>query len=157
MKKYASFLSFIIIAAVTYWSFSDMIPSYQENRAVTETEFSIDNALSHLKEISKTTHYTGSENHLEVQNYIVNELTKLGLQPEIQQQVAINNKWRAATNNANIIATIKGREKGKSLVLLTHYDSNPHSSLGASDAGSGVVSILESVRAFFSKKRNPKK
>ena len=156
MKKYASFLSFIIIAAVTYWSFSDMIPSYQENRAVTETEFSIDNALSHLKEISKTTHYTGSENHLEVQNYIVNELTKLGLQPEIQQQVAINNKWRAATNNANIIATIKGREKGKSLVLLTHYDSNPHSSLGASDAGSGVVSILESVRAFLAKNETPK-
>jgi hypothetical protein len=156
MKKYASFLSFIIIAAVTYWSFSDMIPSYQENRAVTETEFSIDNALSHLKEISKTAHYTGSENHLEVQNYIVNELTKLGLQPEIQQQVAINNKWRAATNNANIIATIKGREKGKSLVLLTHYDSNPHSSLGASDAGSGVVTILASVRAFLAKNETPK-
>ena len=156
MKKYAPLFSFFIIIAVIYWSFSDMIPSYKENKTVTETEFSIDNALTHLKEISKTAHYTGSENHLEVQNYIVNELTKLGLTPEIQEQVAINNKWRAATNNANIIATIKGSEKGKSLVLLTHYDSNPHSSLGASDAGSGVVTILESVRAFLAKNQTPK-
>ena len=156
MKKYASILSFIVIIAVAYWSFSDMIPSYKENKIVTKTEFSIDNALAHLKEISKTAHYTGSENHLEVQNYIVNELTKLGLSPEIQHQVAINNKWRAATNNANIIATIKGSENGKSLVLLSHYDSNPHSSLGASDAGSGVVTILESVRAFLAKNETPK-
>jgi Zn-dependent M28 family amino/carboxypeptidase len=42
------------------------------------------------------------------------------------------------------------------LVLLSHYDSNPHSSLGASDAGSGVVTILESVRAFLAKNQTPK-
>jgi hypothetical protein len=156
MKKYASTLSVIIILVVIYWSFSDMIPSYNKNKTVTETEFSMDNALAHLKEISKTQHYTGSENHLVVQNYIVNELKKLGLQPEIQQQVAINNKWRASTNTANIIATIKGSGNGKSLVLLSHYDSSQHSSLGASDAGSGVVTIIESVRAFLAKKTIPK-
>ena len=156
MKKYASIVSFIIILGVIYWSFYDMIPSYNKNKTVTETEFSIDNALTHLKEISKKVHYTGSENHLEVQNYIANELKRLGLQPEIQHQVSINNKWRAATNNANIIATIKGSENGKSLVLLSHYDSNPHSSLGASDAGSGVVTIIESVRAFLAKNKAPK-
>ena len=41
-------------------------------------------------------------------------------------------------------------------MLLTHYDSNPHSSLGASDAGSGVVTILEGVRAFLAKNKQPK-
>ena len=156
MKKYASILSFGIILAVIYWSFSDMIPSYTENKTVSETEFSIDNALKHLKEISKTQHYTGTKNHTEVQNYIVAELKKLGLETEIQQQVAINNKWRAATNTANIIATIKGSNNGKSLLLLTHYDSGPHSSLGASDAGSGVVTIIESIRAFLAKNQKPK-
>lgn len=133
-----------------------MIPSYKENKTVTRTEFSIDNALTHLKEISKTAHYTGSENHLEVQNYIVNELTKLGLQPEVQHQAVVS--WRAAnsTKAANIIATIKGSEKGKSLVLVSHYDSSPNSSLGAGDAGAGVVTILESVRAFLAKNQTPK-
>jgi hypothetical protein len=156
MKKYTSLISLVIILITVYWSFSDMSPSYNKDKTTSEKEFSIDNALTHLKEISKEVHYTGSENHLKVQNYIVNEFKKLGLQPEIQHQVAINNKWRAATNSANIIATIKGSEKGKSLVLLSHYDSNPHSSLGASDAGSGVVTILESVRAFLAKNQTPK-
>ena len=156
MKKYASILSVLIILSVIYWSFSDMIPTYHEKKKVTETEFSIDKALTHLKEISKEVHFTGSKNHLKVQNYIVNELVKIGLKPELQHKVSINNKWRAATNNTNIIATIKGSSNGKSLVLLTHYDSNPHSSLGASDAGSGVVTILESVRAFLAKNETPK-
>lgn len=156
MKKYTSLISLVIILITVYWSFSDMSPSYNKDKTTSETEFSIEKALAQLKEISKEVHYTGSENHLKVQNYIVNELKKLGLQPEIQHQVAINNKWRAATNNANIIATIKGTDKGKSLVLLSHYDSNPHSSLGASDAGSGVVTILESVRAFLAKNKTPK-
>ena len=42
------------------------------------------------------------------------------------------------------------------MLLLTHYDSNPHSSLGASDAGSGVVTILEGIRAFLAKNTPPK-
>ncbi|MGV8946858.1 MAG: M28 family peptidase, partial [Lutibacter sp.] len=65
-------------------------------------------------------------------------------------------KWRAATNTKNILARIKGSEKGKALLLLSHYDSNPHSSLGASDAGSGVVVILEGIRAFLAQKEIPK-
>ncbi|MFO7673845.1 MAG: M28 family peptidase, partial [Lutibacter sp.] len=75
---------------------------------------------------------------------------------EIQEQMAVNKKWRAATNNKNILARIKGSGNGKALLLLSHYDSNPHSSLGASDAGSGVVVILEGVRAFLAKKEIPK-
>ena len=70
--------------------------------------------------------------------------------------MAINRKWRAASNTKNIIATIKGSEEGKALLILTHYDSSPHSSLGASDAGSGVVVILEGVRAFLAKNKQPK-
>ena len=156
MKKYAPILSFILILLVIYWSFSDMTPTHKENKMVSKTEFSINNALQHLKEITKEVHYTGSKNHTKVLEYIVDELKKLGLKTEIQHQVSINNKWRSATNNANIIATIKGSGSGKSLVLLTHYDSNPHSSLGASDAGSGVVTILESVRAYLAKNEVPK-
>jgi hypothetical protein len=40
-------------------------------------------------------------------------------------------------------------------VLLTHYDSRHHASFGASDAGSGVVTILEGVRSFLSKNTIP--
>ncbi|MEN8966414.1 MAG: M20/M25/M40 family metallo-hydrolase [Polaribacter sp.] len=80
----------------------------------------------------------------------------MGLEVEIQTQTAINKKWLAATTAENIIAKIKGTTTGKALMLLTHYDSNPHSSLGASDAGSGVVTILEGIRAFLAKNQTPK-
>jgi hypothetical protein len=155
MKKYSSVISILILCFVAYWSYCDLMPS-QNYKHISNTGFSIDNALAHLKEISKSPHYTGSKNHLKVQTYIAEELKKMGLNPKIQQQVVVNDKWRTSTNVANIIASIKGTESGKSLVLLSHYDSRHHSSFGASDAGSGVVTILEGVRAFLSNNETPK-
>jgi len=156
MKRFSTIVSIIIILGIIYWSFSDLKPSLNTDKNVSKTAFSIENALFHLKNISKEAHYTGAKEHKKVQNYIVKELKKMGLEVEIQTQTAINKKWLAATTAENIIAKIKGTTTGKALMLLTHYDSNPHSSLGASDAGSGVVTILEGIRAFLAKNQTPK-
>lgn len=120
------------------------------------TEFSTERAFTHLREITKRPHYVGSTEHKTVQQYIVGQLEELGLKTEIQQQVGINSKWRAGTTAQNILARIKGTDNTKALLLLSHYDSSPHSSLGASDAGSGVVTILEGLRAFLAKNEKPK-
>jgi hypothetical protein len=156
MKRFSSIVSVLIILGVIYWSFADLKPSLKTSKSSTETDFSIENALSHLKKISKEAHYTGSKEHKKVQSYIVTELQKMGFETEIQMQTAINKKWFAATTAENIIAKLKGSGSGKALLLLTHYDSNPHSSLGASDAGSGVVTILEGLRAFLLKNETQK-
>ena len=157
MKKLIPFISIIVLIATVYFSFTDLIPTYnKEQKTTSDTEFSIDRALYHLKNISKKTHHVGSSEHTVVRDYIFKELEKLNLSPEIQNQVAVNKKWRASTNTSNIVAKIKGSNNGKALLLLTHYDSNPHSSIGASDAGSGVVTILESLRAFLAKNKQPK-
>ncbi|MGB1042961.1 MAG: M20/M25/M40 family metallo-hydrolase [Tenacibaculum sp.] len=157
MKSTKNFLAILIIIFTAYWSFNDITPTVPTNeKELKSTDFSINNALYHLKQISKKTHHTGSPEHKIVQNYLVSELKKLGLTPEIQYQTAINKKWRASTTAENVLTRIKGTENGKALLLLTHYDSNPHSSLGASDAGSGVVTILEGVRAFLAKNKQPK-
>lgn len=155
-KNYSSAISFIIIVLSIYWGINALMPAKIENKALPETEFSINNALVHLKEITKKPHYVGTENHKEVRNYIIAELEKLGLSVEVQTQMAVNKKWRAGTNTKNILARIKGSEKGKALLLLSHYDSAPHSSLGASDAGSGIVTILEGIRAFLVNHPKPK-
>ena len=152
MKNIYTLLSILIISLTVYFSFDDLMPS--SVKSIETTGFSVDNALNHLKVISKEPHYTGSKYHQDVQNYIVNELESMGLATEIQNQVVLNS-WRVGTNAANIIATMKGSGEGKSLVLLSHYDSRVHSSFGASDAGSGVVTILEGIRAFLSKNENP--
>ncbi|MDA7717309.1 M20/M25/M40 family metallo-hydrolase, partial [Flavobacteriaceae bacterium] len=152
MKNIYTLLSILIISLTVYFSFDDLMPS--SVKSIETTGFSVDNALNHLKVISKEPHYTGSKYHQDVQNYIVNELESMGLATEIQNQVVLNS-WRVGTNAANIIATMKGSGEGKSLVLLSHYDSRAHSSYGASDSGSGVVTILEGIRAFLSKNENP--
>lgn len=155
-KKYHQTVSLFVIVLTIFYGFYSLSPSAKIEKTSSLTEFSADRALLQLKEITKKPHFTGSPEHEVVRNYLVSELEKLGLQVEIQEQMAVNKKWRAATNNKNILARIKGSGNGKALLLLSHYDSNPHSSFGASDAGSGVVVILEGVRAFMAKKEIPK-
>lgn len=155
-NKYISVFSFLIIIATIYLSFSTLMPKKISNASTPLTEFSTERALVHLKEITKKPHYIGTGEHKKVREYIVNQLQQLGLTTEIQQQVTLNGKFRAGTTTQNIIAKIKGTDAEKTLLLLTHYDSAVHSSLGASDAGSGVVTILESVRVFLAKNKQPK-
>ncbi|MEN8704117.1 MAG: M20/M25/M40 family metallo-hydrolase [Polaribacter sp.] len=156
MKKTSSLISFLIIIGVIYWSFYDLKPRLSEEKVLEQKGFYLSNALHHLKNISTKTHFVGSTEHKNVQNYIITELEKLGLEVSVQMQTAINKKCVAGTATENILARIKGSEEGKALLLLTHYDSSPHSSLGASDAGSGVVAILEGVRAFLEDGATPK-
>ncbi len=148
-QKITSFFSVLLLAFVVYWSFSAMLPSEEYINTTDPNSFSMDAALGHLKKISAQPHYVGSPAHKEVQNYIVAELKKMNLAPEIQVQTAVNKKWGAATTTENILVRIQGTAPGKALLLLSHYDSAPHSSLGASDAGSGVVTILEGLRSFL--------
>ncbi len=154
--SYVKVISFIIIVVAIYYAFISQMPTKTSDLTTSKTEFSTERALVHLKKISKKPHYVGTEAHKKVKNYLIAELEKLGLDVETQNQVAINKKWRGAVKAQNIIAKIKGTEQGKSLVLLSHYDSAVHSSYGASDAGSGVVTILETVRAFLEKGKQPK-
>ncbi|MCF6279032.1 MAG: M28 family peptidase [Flavobacteriaceae bacterium] len=156
--KYTKALSLLILIATIYYSFYSLLPSKISDINTPLTEFSTERALIHLKEITKKPHYVGTESHKNVREYLVLELEKLGLQVELQEQIAINNKWKAAVNTVNIIAKIEGSNKNSKalLLLLAHYDSAVHSSLGASDAGSGIVTILEGVRAFLANNKAPK-
>lgn len=180
MKKYASVISLLLVGFAIYWGFQTSMPIYESDATVSDTLFSTDRALEHVKAISQKPHAVGFPAHQEVRGYIVSELQKMGLETEIQEGYSLSG--RANLSRArNILAKIKGSEtgstdlelsrpendkmedpagirrpKGKALLLLSHYDSSPHSSLGASDAGSGVATILEGVRAFLASGRRPK-
>ncbi|MDX1830062.1 MAG: M20/M25/M40 family metallo-hydrolase [Lutibacter sp.] len=154
--NYQTLISFLLLVFIGYYSFISLMPSASINEKSNETAFSTNNALNQLEEITKKPHFVGTDEHEKVKNYLKSQLEKLGLKVEIQEHVAVNNKWRAAAKTKNIIAKIKGTQNGKALLLLSHYDSNPHSALGASDDGSGVVTILEGVRAFLASGKKPK-
>jgi hypothetical protein len=155
---YFPLLSFALIIGAIYMSFERQLPHYQVDIQADTKTFSTDRALIHLKKISEKPHYVGTSEHTNVRNYLVDELRKMGLKVEIQEQEVMNPKWNAACKIFNVLTRIEGsNSQGKALLLLTHYDSAPHSkSLGASDAGSGVVAILESVRAYLASGVKPK-
>lgn len=148
-------IALLLLIVAVFWSFSALMPTKISDLNTNKNEFSTQRALIHLKEISKAPHYVGSDAHARVRNYIVNELETLGLNVEIQEAFSMR-EWGNLSKPKNIIARIKGSDNTKALLLLSHYDSAPHSSLGASDAGSGVATILESLRAFLNTGKQPK-
>lgn len=148
-------IALLLITLGVYWSFLALMPNNISQLDTDTTKFSTERALKHLEEISKEPHYTANEAHAKVRDYIVAQLKSLGLEVELQEGYSLS-RWGNLTKPVNILARIKGQEKGKALMLLSHYDSNPHSSLGASDAGSGVVTILEGIRAFLEESKTPK-
>lgn len=148
-------ISLILIIIAIFWSFYALLPHSISDLNTPKSEFSTERALVQLKEISKQPHFTGSKNHEVVREYIIKELETLGLETQIQEGNTLTG-WGTFVKPKNILARIKGSDNSKALLLMSHYDSNPHSSFGASDAGSGVVTILEGLRAYLSEKKTPK-
>lgn len=155
MKNSTATLSIILILLAIFLVFKLSMPSFNPNKSLAISDFSTDSALVHVKNMSQKPHAVGFAAHTEVRNYIISELQKMGLATS-QQDGYTAGDWANYSKASNILARIKGSENGKALLLLSHYDSNPHSSLGASDAASGVATILEGVRAFLSMNKTPK-
>lgn len=120
------------------------------NANASPTEFSSARAREYLKAIAAQPHTIGSPAHAAVRDYIFGELVKMGLAPQVQQTTAINTHWepphRAATVH-NIVAKIHGTANSRAVLLVAHYDAAPYS-LGASDDGAAIVSLLETLRAL---------
>ena len=147
-RKLQPLLSFFILVAAVFWGLYGNMPQDISSEDRPADEFSTARAFEHVEAIAQQPHYIGSAAHSEVRNYIVSELQEMGLLVHTQETYTLNNEG-TITRPQNIISRIEGSGSGKALLLLTHYDSAVHSSFGASDAASGVATILEGVRAFL--------
>ncbi|NPA37825.1 MAG: M20/M25/M40 family metallo-hydrolase [Chlorobi bacterium] len=157
MKKYSGILLTGIMGLIVFFSYRSQFPQTISDEKTPPAEFSTARALEKLKVISRSPHYAGNDAHDAVRIYLIDELKHLGLNVDTQEQVIFNRKWNSGVKANNIISVIEGENhsKGKSLLLLSHYDSRASASFGASDDGSGVVTILESIRAFLAKGQKP--
>jgi hypothetical protein len=155
-KNHISLLNTVLVLLIIWFIFYRMMPSDYSKGKVPLSEFSTERALKHIKEISKEPHYVGSPYHQNVINYLENELNKLGLSVQIQKSTILS-KWNNLVETQNIIVKIKGFDSSKSLLLLTHFDSAPHSkSYGASDDANGLGVILEGIRTYLHTNKIPK-
>ncbi len=148
-------IAILVLITLAFFSLRNQMPqgNYIENPS--ETQFSNKRAFTHINAIGNTPHGVSSKAHQKTIDYISDALEKMGLDVHIQEGNSSSN-WGSFTKAQNIIARIKGTESSKALVLMSHYDSHHHSSPGASDAASGVATILEGIRALISSKEKLK-
>ncbi len=156
MRNIYALFSLLFIIGVCFYSFFSLTPHYAGDIQAPATSFSVDRALEPLRPISKKPHYLGAPAHAEVREFLIGELRKLGLDPHIQRGFSLNPESKTLNRPINIVARLQGTEGGKALLLLSHYDSALVPSFGASDDGSGIVTILESMRAFLAGGKLPK-
>ena len=151
MKSFISKLLVLVTLGVLVWvSFYTLMPDAEEFSEENPLGFSIERANEHVKKISEKPHPIGTKAHSEVRNYIVQQLQQMGLQVQTQKGYTLNSEG-VFTVPENIITKIPGSDPSvkNDLMVMTHYDSAVHSSFGASDAGSGVATILETIRVFL--------
>ncbi len=155
-KNNAALPSAVVLITLLLCVFYFMMPQSYDTTEAPLSEFSTKRALAKVQQMTGQPHYVGSKNHEVVAQYLVKELRDLGLQASFQEGFTMTEKG-TLVRSKNIVARIKGTSKGKALLLLSHYDSAPHSfSHGASDDASGVATILEGVRAFLHNKTSHK-
>jgi hypothetical protein len=109
--------------------------------------FSAERAMGHVRETARAPHPAGSAEHDRVRDYIVQQLTALGLTPSIQKTMALSARFRVAATVENILARKPGQTPRPALLLAAHYDSVP-TGPGAGDDGAGVAALLETARAL---------
>jgi len=111
------------------------------------TEFSAERASRHVWDIARKPHPVGSAEHARVRDYLLHELTELGLDPSIQKTMAVLGAYGTAATVENVIARMRGSTAGPAVMLVAHYDSVP-AGPGAADDAAGVATVLETARAL---------
>jgi len=109
-------------------------------------QFSAARALRHVEVLAARPRPIGTQAHTEAQAYLVAQLGRLGLKPQVQKTVAVRGQMVAHVEN--VLARLPGSTSGgKAILLVAHYDSVP-TGPGAKDDGSGVAALLETARAL---------
>ena len=139
----------LLIVATAALAIYQTRPPRPLDHSAPPTEFSAARAKLHVDQIAREPHPIGTDANRRVRDYLMEQLTALGAEVRVETTVGIVNTGRSirAGSAENIVATVPGTANRRAVMLASHYDSVPLSP-GASDAGAGVASILEVIRAL---------
>jgi hypothetical protein len=113
-----------------------------------DTVFSAGRAMRHVVQIAQRPHPMGVADHDRVRDYIIGQLSTIGLRAEIQQATAIGTRYQQAGRVQNIVARLPGSDPGgKAVLIMAHYDG-VEAGPAASDDGAGSAALLETLRAL---------
>jgi hypothetical protein len=146
LQSFACWLIVILLAAIAIRGLDAPVPV-----AATAplTEFAAERAMAHVRIIARLPHPIGSDDNKAVREYLIAQLTSLGLKPQLFSAtgVAQGTRGMAIGSTNDVVGRLPGRDSSPAILLMAHYDS-VYVSPGAADDGSGVAAILESVRAL---------
>jgi hypothetical protein len=139
-----------VLALILFLSVEGLRPPAPRPVNASPTDFSAGRAQGILYRLvgDGIPHPTGSPQNDVVRGRVIDELTKLGYQPAVQQGFACDEYGGCATVN-NVVARLDGREPGDAVLAAAHYDSVA-AGPGAFDDGAGVATVLECARVFKS-------
>ncbi|MSO78119.1 MAG: M28 family peptidase [Acidimicrobiia bacterium] len=141
-------VTWLVIVAVSAFVVLDFRGPTPLGRNAPLNEFSEARARVHLEKIARATHPPGSFEYADVREYLVDTLTDLGF--EVQLQVTTMDD---VATLSNVLGRIEGSCDTDDAVLLnTHYDSVP-TGPGAGDAGIATAALLETARALTESKQ----
>src|SRR5260221_7159574 len=147
-----------IYRALLAWIFTAVIAmiavfSLRAPAALTDTApaavFSAQRALIHVRIIASVPHPIGSTENETVRKYLVEQLSRLGFQPQVFQALGVrSSKFGVAIGDTeDVVGRIPGTANSGAIMLVAHYDSVSRAP-GAADDASGVAAILETARAL---------
>lgn len=138
------------LACVAYFAVARLEPPATVAADAPPAEFSSARAMKWVRAVATKPHPMGTSANREVRDYLVGELTAIGLTPEVQRTTSMNLRWGGiipAGTVENVLARVKGTGGGKAVLLMAHYDT-VGSAPGAADDGAGVATVLETMRAL---------
>jgi acetylornithine deacetylase/succinyl-diaminopimelate desuccinylase-like protein len=147
-----SWLTFLLVVLLIFVAIRDLVSPSALSASAPQTDFSAQRALAHLKIIAVRPHPVGSDENQRVRDYIVEQLKTMGLAPQMQRGSAVGPfvQWGPpyfAGSAENVMVLLPETDPTGTVLWTAHYDSVP-TAPGATDNGSGVVVLLETLRAL---------
>jgi hypothetical protein len=129
-------------------SFLSILPP-DISKSIKNSGISGEDIKNHIFELTKKPHPIGSQSHKDVQSYISNQLKSFGYEVHVQENASIRsvNNTVSVASVKNLYAIKRGSASDKSIVVLSHYDTQVNS-LGAGDASASIAIILELANKY---------
>lgn len=146
MLRWFTPIALLLITASAIW-YAGSVPRVVSSSAPLSV-FSAERAMRHVRQISQRPHPSGGEDHPRVREYLIREISDLGLTPQVQEATGVSTRYPSAGRVWNVLVRVPGRASGgQSVLLVAHYDGVPMSPAAGDDA-SGVAVLLETLRAI---------
>jgi hypothetical protein len=138
------FLICLAMISIAFLKAPDPVPA-----TAVQGQFSAERAMDIVRKIAQAPHTNASSADDAVRQYLISQLSSLGMQPQVFAAMGIHAEGSAvvAGNTLDVLGRWPGTANSGAIMLMAHYDS-AHTSPGAADDASGIAAILEAIRAL---------